>query len=89
MSIFSSKPCHFCCFPRHEDWETLLPSPVRHISASCADFDHCLRQVLAEENPEVATATMMSRGCDANRLAEAIVANIARSGMQPIEYLLR
>ena len=28
-------------------------------------------------------------GCDADRVAEAMVANIARSGMQPIEYLLR
>ena len=54
----------------------------------------CLK-VLGEENPEIATT--MSMGCDAARLAKAerdysmqtLVANIARSGMQPIEYLLR
>ncbi len=47
----------------------------------------CLRQVFGEENPEISMAMSMSR--NANRLFEAMVANVARSGMQPIEYLLR
>ena len=54
-----------------------------------------MTQVIAEENPEIAMATGIH--CDANRLAKAerdynvqtIIDNIARSSMQPIEYLLR
>ena len=65
------------------------------MSASCADLSSGLKQVLGEENPEMAMAAGM--GCDADRVAKAerdydmqtVVANIARSGMQPIEYLLR
>ena len=46
---------------------------------------------------EIANARSSASGYDANRLAKAgrdfnmqtMVSNIARSGMQPIEYLLR
>ena len=57
--------------------------------------------MIGEENPEIAmeiaNAMGSASGYDAGRLAKAgrdfdmqtMVSNIARSGMQPIEYLLR
>ena len=86
------------CLPKHEDQQALLSRLAVRVFTSCHDAQtlaSCLRQVIGEENPEIAMA--MGLGYNANRLAKAerdynmqvIVANIARSGMQPIEYLLR
>ena len=80
-------PYALCCLPCYEDLQVLLPDPVSCFSTSCAELSLCLRQVFGEENPEMLMAWGMS--CDANNLFEAMAANIARSGMQPIEYLLR